>query len=254
MRSIMQIKNCVAFVTGANRGLGKAFVQALLSAGAAKVYAGARDPNSVELVDSRVVAVALDVTSQASVDAAAKRCTDVNLLINNAAILHATPLMDSNAIGNFRDELEVNAIGILRMAQAFAPVLKSNGGGAIANMLSVVSWFVHPFNPTYCASKHAALAVSDGLRVVLKSQGTHVTSVYAGFIDTDMAGNVDAPKTTPQQVTEKTLEGIEKGLEDVHADEQSENYWRALREDRGLRRSMQEIWDKGENIFAGTRS
>jgi NAD(P)-dependent dehydrogenase (short-subunit alcohol dehydrogenase family) len=250
----MQIKNCVALVTGANRGLGKAYVQALLSAGAAKVYAGARNPDSVELIDSRVVAVRLDVTSQDSVDAAAKHCTDVNLLINNAAILHATSLMDSNAISHLRDELEVNTIGMLRMAQAFAPVLKNNGGGAIANMLSVVSWFVYPFNPTYCASKHAALAISDGLRVELKSQGTHVTSVYAGFIDTDMVADVDAPKTSPQQVAEKTLEGIEKGLEDVHTDEQSENYWRALREDRGLRKSMQEIWDKGENTFAETRS
>jgi NAD(P)-dependent dehydrogenase (short-subunit alcohol dehydrogenase family) len=246
----MQIKNSVALVTGANRGLGKAYVQALLSAGAAKVYAGARHLNDISETDERVVAIKLDVTSQADVDAAAARCTDVTVLINNAGIMHESKLLERDAIDQFRTELEVNAIGLLRISQALAPILKKNGGGAIANMLSVVSWFVYPYNSTYCASKHAALGITDGLRVQLRSQRTHVTAVYAGFIDTDMAAKSNAPKTTPRQVAEKTLEGIEKALDHVHADEQSENYWKQLQGDRGLSKAMQDVWESGVSVFA----
>lgn len=155
-----------------------------------------------------------------------------------------------DAIDHFRAELEVNAFGLLRMSQAFAPILKKNGGGAIANMLSVVSWFVYPFNATYCASKFAALGISEGLRTQLRSQGTHVTAVYAGFVDTDMAAKANAPKTTPLQVAEKTLEGIEKELDHVHSDSQSENYWEQLKEDRGLSKAMQEVWSSGASVFA----
>jgi NAD(P)-dependent dehydrogenase (short-subunit alcohol dehydrogenase family) len=248
----MQIKNCIALVTGANRGLGKAYVQALLAAGATKVYAGARNVDDISERDERVVPIKLDVTSQADVDAAVARCTDLTVLINNAGIMHETTLLESDAIDHFRKELEVNAIGLLRMSQAFAFVLKKNGGGAIANMLSVVSWFVYPYNATYCASKHAALGITDGLRVQLRSQGTHVTAVYAGFIDTDMAAKTNAPKTTARQVAEKTLEGIEKALDHVHADEQSETYWEQLQQDRGLSQAMQEVWDSGVSTFAAT--
>ncbi|HEY9773106.1 MAG TPA: SDR family oxidoreductase [Planktothrix sp.] len=250
----MQIRNCIALVTGANRGLGKAYVEALLAAGAAKVYAGARNANDISQTDERVVAIKLDVTSQADIDAAAARCTDLNVLINNAGIMHETKLLEGDAIDLLRKELEVNAIGLLRVSQAFAPVLKKNGGGAIANMLSVVSWFVYPYNATYCVSKHAALGVTDGLRTQLKSQGTHVTAVYAGFIDTDMAAKADVPKTTPRQVAEKTLAGIENTLDHVHADEQSENYWKQLQQDRGLSKAMQDVWDSGVSAFAATRA
>jgi NAD(P)-dependent dehydrogenase (short-subunit alcohol dehydrogenase family) len=246
----MQIKNSIALVTGANRGLGKAYVQALLAAGAAKVYAGARNVADISETDERVVAIKLDVTSQSDVDAAVAKCTDLTVSINNAGIMYETKLLENDAIDHFRKEFEVNAIGLLRMSQAFAPILKNNGGGAIANMLSVVSWFVYPYNATYCASKHAALGITDGLRVQLKSQGTHVTAVYAGFIDTDMAANASAPKTTPRQVAEKTLEGIEKALDHVHADDQSEGYWAQLQQDRGLSKAMQEVWDSGASAFA----
>ncbi|HEY9681626.1 MAG TPA: SDR family oxidoreductase [Oculatellaceae cyanobacterium] len=246
----MQIKNCVALVTGANRGIGKSYVEALLAAGAAKVYAGTRNSTDVETTDKRVIPIKLDVTNQSDVDAAAAQCTDVTLLINNAGVMYETKPLDSDAIDHFRAELEVNAFGLLRMSQAFAPILKKNGGGAIANMLSVVSWFVYPFNATYCASKFAALGISEGLRTQLRSQGTHVTAVYAGFVDTDMAAKANAPKTTPLQVAEKTLEGIEKELDHVHSDSQSENYWEQLKEDRGLSKAMQEVWSSGASVFA----
>src|SRR5579863_704386 len=194
----MKIENSITLVTGANRGLGKAYTDALLAAGAAKVYAGARDPASVAITDKRLVPVKLDVTQDQDVHAAAESCPDVNLLINNAGIMLASPMLADGSEAALRAEMEVNVFGMLRMVRAFAPVLAKNGGGAIANMLSVVSWFTYPFNATYCASKHAALALTEGVRIQLKSQGTQVVAVYAGFIETDMASELagaDEPKT-----------------------------------------------------------
>jgi NAD(P)-dependent dehydrogenase (short-subunit alcohol dehydrogenase family) len=240
----MEIKNSVALVTGANRGLGKAFTEALLKAGAARVYAGARQAGSIPLGDSRIVPVFLDVTQENSVLAAAKNCPDVTLLINNAGIMKGSPMLAEGSEAAFRDEMEVNVFGVLRMVRAFAPVLAKNGGGAIANMLSVVSWYVYPFNGTYCASKHAALALTDAVRIELKAQGTQVVGVYAGFIDTDMAAGIDRPKTSPQQVAERTLQGVVAGADHVHADTRAEELWRELKTDQGqIAQRSQELWD-----------
>jgi NAD(P)-dependent dehydrogenase (short-subunit alcohol dehydrogenase family) len=241
----MNIENSIALVTGANRGLGKAYTDALLAAGAAKVYAGARDPASVANSDPRLVPVKLDVTQDADVQAAAEACADMNLLINNAGIMLASPMLAEDSETALRAEMEVNVFGMLRMIRAFAPVLAKNGGGAIANMLSVVSWFVFPFNATYCASKNAALALTEGVRIQLKSQGTQVVAVYAGFIDTDMAAAFDREKTPPRKVAERTLDGIRNGLNDVHADERSEAIWQVVRADpAGLHAQMQQQWDE----------
>jgi NAD(P)-dependent dehydrogenase (short-subunit alcohol dehydrogenase family) len=241
----MNIENCIALVTGANRGLGKAYTDALLAAGAAKVYAGARDPASVAITDTRLVPVKLDVAHDNDVHAAAAACTDVNLLINNAGIMLASPMLAEGSEAALRAEIEVNVFGMLRMIRDFAPVLAKNGGGAIANMLSVVSWFVFPFNATYCASKHAALALTEGVRMQLKAQGTQVVAVYAGFIDTNMAAGFDREKTPPRQVAERTLAGIREGLNDVHADERSEAIWQAVRTDPAqLHAQMQQQWDE----------
>jgi len=241
----MNIENSIALVTGSNRGLGKAYTDALLAAGAAKVYAGARDPASVAVTDKRLVPVKLDVTQDGDVNAAAAACPDVNLIINNAGIMLASPILVDGSETALRAEMEVNVFGMLRMVRAFAPVLARNGGGAIANMLSVVSWFVFPFNATYCASKHAALALTEGVRIQLKSQGTKVVAVYAGFIDTDMAAGFDSDKTPASQVAERTLDGIRNGLNDVHADERAEAIWQAARSDpAGLHAQMQQQWDE----------
>ena len=133
---------------------------------------------------------------------------------------------------------------MLRMVRAFAPMLARNGGGAIANMLSVVIWFVFPFNATYCASKHAALALTGGVRIQLKSQGTQVVEVYAGFIDTDMAAGIDRPKTSPQQVAERSLQGLMAGIDHVHADARAVELWRALKTDSGqIMQHSQQLWD-----------
>jgi NAD(P)-dependent dehydrogenase (short-subunit alcohol dehydrogenase family) len=238
----MDVKNCIALVTGANRGLGAAYTDALLAAGAAKVYAGARVPAAI--TDSRLIPVKLDVTQIGDVVAAAKSCGDVNLLINNAGIMMASPILAQDSEAALRAEMEVNVYGVLRMIQAFAPVLAKNGGGAIANMLSVVSWFVNPGNGTYCASKHAALAVTDGARIQLKAQGTQVVGVYAGYIETDMAAAVNAPKVSPQQVAERTLEGIRNGEDHILADSRAQEIWQATRTNpAALQAQMQALWN-----------
>ncbi len=242
----MKIQGSVALVTGANRGLGKAYVEALFAAGATKVYAGARDPSSI--TDSRVIAIKLDVTSREDVKAAAKECQDVDILINNAGAMFGSPMLADDSEEALRREMEVNVFGVLSMIRSFAPVLAKNGGGAIANMLSVVSWFTLPFNATYCASKHASLAVTDGARIQLREQGTQVVAVYAGFIDTEMAAGLaeaNEPKTPPSQVAERTLQGIIDGVDHVRADDRSEEMWNSIRQDpEGFERSMQKLWDE----------
>ena len=238
----MEVKNCIALVTGANRGLGAAYTEALLTAGAAKVYAGARVPSTI--TDTRLIPVKLDVTQIGDVVAAAKRCGDINLLINNAGIMMASPILAKDSEDALRAEMEVNVYGVLRMIQAFAPVLAKNRGGGIANMLSVVSWFVNPGNATYCASKHAALAVTDGARIQLKAQGTQVVGIYAGYIETDMAAKVNAPKTSPQQVAERTLEGVRLGQDHVLADNRAQEIWQATRTNPvGVQAQMQALWN-----------
>lgn len=225
----MKIEGAVALVTGANRGLGKTFVRALLDAGAAKVYAAARDPASVK--ESGAIPVRLDVTRPDQVEAAAKDCADTTLLINNSGIAYFTPLIGAASMQNARDEMEVNYFGMLAMCRAFAPVLGKNGGGALVNILSVASWLPIPGSGSYCASKAAALHLTRAIRVELEEQKTLVVAVHAGFIDTDMAAAFDLPKTTPQQVVERTLAAIRKDEIEVLSDARSENVKERLSKD-----------------------
>ena len=240
----MNIENSVSLVTGANRGLGKAYVEALLAAGAAKVYAAARDPGSVAVTDDRVVAVKLDITQEGQVRAAAEACADLDLLINNAGIMYDSPILADDSEALFRDEMEVNVFGTLRMVRAFRPILAKNGGGAIANVLSVASWVAFPHNATYGATKHAALAMTDAMRFQLKAQGTQVIGVFSGYIDTDMAAGVSLPKVSPQQVAERTLEGVRSGRPEVYADERTEQTRESVRTDReSFHAVLQGRWD-----------
>jgi NAD(P)-dependent dehydrogenase (short-subunit alcohol dehydrogenase family) len=214
----MKLENSVVFVTGANRGLGRAFAEAALAAGARKVYAGARDPASVDL--ARVVPVTLDVTNAEQVRAAAERAGDVTLLINNAGILRPTKLLAGEAgIASARAEFETNFFGPWRVAQAFAPALKANGGGAILNVLSVLSWLTMPGFAPYSASKAATWQLSNGLRQELREQGTQVTSLHVGYMDTDMARGYETAKSSPAAIARLTLAGVEAGLAEVLADE-----------------------------------
>ena len=196
--------------------------------------------------------IPLDVTSSVDIAATVAACGDVDILINNAGAMFGQTVMSEDSVDTLRREMDVNVFGMLAMCKAFAPVLARNGGGVIVNMLSVVSWYVYPFNSTYCATKHAALAVTDGLRIELKAQGTRVLGVYAGFIDTDMGASLSTGlKTSPHQVAKKTIEGILGALDSVLADERAESLWRAVRQDpEKLHAQMQAIWDQHSGAAA----
>jgi NAD(P)-dependent dehydrogenase (short-subunit alcohol dehydrogenase family) len=239
----MQIKGCVALVTGASRGLGRAFAAGLLTAGAAKVYAAARDPTTLSV--SGAQAIKLDITNAGEVPAAAELCSDVSLLINNAGIASFAPLLGSASTDAARAEMETNYFGTLAMCRAFAPVLARNGGGAIVNVLSVVSWFNAPPQGSYCVSKAAEWSMTRGVRIEVRGQKTLVVAVHAGYIDTDMISHIAGPKTPPEHVVEATLRGIEAGAEEILADERA-RYVKAttFSNPQSLDDAMQKVWDE----------
>jgi NAD(P)-dependent dehydrogenase (short-subunit alcohol dehydrogenase family) len=212
-----KLSGAVVLVTGANRGLGRAFTRALVARGAARVYAGARDPASV--IDSDVEPVRLDITNPAEVAAAAEACGDVTVLINNAGVSRGRSLLGAPSLADARAELDVNYLGTLAMSRAFAPVLAANGGGALVNVLSVLSFMSLPAIGSYSASKAAAWSLTNGLRIELAGQATQVVAVHAAFIDTDMAARVTAPKSSPDDVVAQVLDAVEAGAEEVLTDE-----------------------------------
>jgi NAD(P)-dependent dehydrogenase (short-subunit alcohol dehydrogenase family) len=228
----MEITGSVALVTGANRGLGRAFARALLDAGAAKVYAGARDAASV--VDPGVTPVALDVTDHAAIARAAQELGDVSILVNNAGIAAGTSPLSDDAVVAAQRELDVNYFGVMEMSRAFAPVLAANGGGALVNMLSALSWVAYPGSGTYAASKSAAWSLTNSLRTMLRPHGTLVVAVHAGYIDTDMAAGISDPKSTPEQVAGALVAGLRADAEEVLADEVSRQAKAALPQDLQL--------------------
>jgi len=239
----MKINGSTALVTGANRGLGRAFVQALRGAGCVKIYAAARTTESVAR-DAGIEPMQLDITKPEQVSAAAARCRDVDILINNAGVARFTPALGTPSMDDARIEMETNYFGTLAMCRAFAPVLKKNGGGALVNMLSVVSFFNAPMQGSYCASKAAAWSLTKDVRFELRAQGTLVIGVYAGYIDTDMTVDLTAPKSSPADIAARVLAGIESGTEDVLADERSRNVFAELRkDDRPFDANMQTIWN-----------
>jgi NAD(P)-dependent dehydrogenase (short-subunit alcohol dehydrogenase family) len=228
----MNIQNSVALVTGANRGLGLAFARELLARGASKVYAAAREPSNITLPG--VVPVRLDVTSTDQIEALAREAPDVTLLINNAGIIRAGSLLEADALAAARAELETNYLGPLATSRAFAPILARNGGGAIINVLSVLSWVALPTTATYSASKAAAWALTNGLRNELRPQNTQVLGLHVGYIDTDMVRAINAAKSTPADVVTKTLDALEAGREEILADEVSNAVKRGLSAQPGV--------------------
>lgn len=225
----MEIAGSVALVTGANRGLGAAFCRALLDQGASKVYAGARDPDTIQI--DGVIPVRLDITSLADIAAASAMCSDITLLVNNAGILTGTTVLTDDALDGARREFETNVFGTLSMSSAFAPVLGSNGGGAMINVLSVLSWFSVPAGALYCASKAAAWSLTNSLRLELLDQSTQVVALHVGYMDTDMAAGVDAPKASPYDVAGQALAAVEAGAFEVLADDTSRYVRGALSSD-----------------------
>ncbi len=228
----MKIQNSVALVTGANRGLGLAFTRALLAGGARKVYAAARDPGSVTLPG--VQPIRLDVTKPDEVAAAARDLPDVTLLVNNAGVLRGSGFLSPGGIDAVRAELETNFFGPLTLTRAFAPILARNGGGAIVNVLSALSWVSLPTSSTYSASKAAAWSLSNGLRGELHGQGTQLLALHVGYMDTDMIRHVTAPKSDPNDVVRQTLAALEAGKSEILADEVSRRIKQNLSAEPGV--------------------
>lgn len=228
----MQVKDSVVLITGANRGFGLALAKAALAAGARKVYGGARDPATITL--SGVEPVRIDVTAPQDAQFAAERCRDVTLLVNNAGIALGSSLLAPAAIDAARAEFETNVFGPLRMSRAFAPVLAANGGGAIVNVLSVLSWVNIPGGSTYSTSKSAAWGLTNGLRNELRAQGTRVMGVHIAFMDTDLVRHVKAPKVDPDSVAREILQAVDAGQEEVLADDVSRQVKRGLSAEPGV--------------------
>ena len=238
----MNIDGSVALVTGANRGLGRAFAHELMARGAAKVYGAARDPAAV--TEPGVVPVALDITNPDQVAQVASHCADVNLLVNNAGVLKYSTFINAPDLAAARLEMETNYFGTLSMCRAFAPVLAATGGGAIVNMLSVTSFYTNPLDASYGASKAAELSLTNGVRLELHHQGTLVVAVHASFIDTDMSALTNAPKVSPGSVAQQVFDAVEAGQIEVLADERSRFVKASLSRDHELiYPPIEEFWD-----------
>jgi NAD(P)-dependent dehydrogenase (short-subunit alcohol dehydrogenase family) len=239
----MKVGGTTVLVTGANRGLGRALVEALRDAGAAKIYAAARNAAAIE-PRKAIETVKLDITNGEQVAAAAAHCRDVNILINNAGVASFNPALGAPTMDQARREMETNYFGTLAMCRAFAPVLKHNGGGALVNVLSVVSWFNVPMQGSYCASKSAAWSLTKAARFELRAQDTLVAGVYAGYIDTDMTSALTLPKTSPDVIAARLLAGIENNSEEILADERSQSvHGELFKDDGAFQSNMQKTWD-----------
>ncbi|MDQ8046244.1 MAG: SDR family oxidoreductase [Patulibacter sp.] len=212
----MDLTGSIALVTGANRGMGREFAAQLLDRGATKVYAAARDIATID--QPGVTPLQLDITDPASIAAAAELASDVTVLVNNAGISTGATLIEGDLDG-LRRELETNLFGPLQVTRAFAPILRANGGGAILNMLSAMSWFNFEGGTAYGVSKAAAWNLTNGIRLELAAQGTQVTGLLVGLVDTDMAAGFDGmPKADPVDVVGQALDGIADGALEVLAD------------------------------------
>src|SRR5689334_11955381 len=229
----MQIKDSVAFVSGANRGIGRAFVDALLERGAKRVYAAARDLSSLDAVlrldPTRIRAVKLDVTSVTDVQAAAALAKDVTLLINNAAVL-ATGKLAEIPVATVRDNMETNFYGLLNVTTAFIPVLERHHG-AVVNILTLLSMVSLPGVAAYNASKAAGWSLTQSFRADLAKRGIAVHAVFPGAVDTDMARSFEIPKPPAIDVARATLAGVEANEEDIYPDSMAQQVYAAWRED-----------------------
>ncbi|PZF56665.1 short-chain dehydrogenase [Curtobacterium sp. MCBD17_034] len=217
----MDITGQTALVTGANRGIGRQFVLELLDRGATKVYATARRIETLEFDDARVVPLHLDITDHDSVVAAAAAAQDVTLLVDNAGISTGASLVTGD-LAEIRREMDTHFWGTLDVVRAFAPVLAANGGGAIVNVLSALSWFAFgPASGAYGAAKAAEWNMTNGIRLELAEQGTLVQGVHLGAADTDIMAGYDGPMIDPRDVPRASLDGLVAGSIEVVVDDWS---------------------------------
>jgi len=213
----MKVKDSIVFVTGASRGLGLAFVREAVARGAAKVYAGVRNPDSFN--EPGVIPVKLDVTDPNSVAAAAEIASDVTLLINNAGIAEIIEdLFSATAEKQSRRIFETNYYGVLRTTSAFVASLPDNDTGGIINVLSDATWRAVPFLAPYSASKAAAWSYTNNTRVLLKQRNIQVLGLHVGVMDTDLTRSLDVPKSDPVAVVRQTYDALESGESEILAD------------------------------------
>jgi NAD(P)-dependent dehydrogenase (short-subunit alcohol dehydrogenase family) len=213
----MNIAGSTALVTGANRGLGRHLARELLARGAT-VYAGARHPDQVDLPGAK--AVELDISDPASVAAAAEVAGDVTLVINNAGSSTGTGLLTGD-VEQIRLEMDTHFFGTLSVVRAFAPKIAANGGGSVLNILSVLSWVSFPTVGAYSAAKSAEWSLTNALRIELAEQHIRVAGLHVGYMDTDMAASVTAPKEDPAHIATLAIDGIEQDLYEIVADDLS---------------------------------
>ena len=220
----MILSDTVALVTGANRGLGARLVSELLSAGARQVYATARDATSVAVqvrADPRVVRVLpLDVTDDMSVRAAAAAASDVNVLVNNAGVLHFGGALDGD-LADYEQDMVTNYFGTLRVTRAFVPVLARNAPAAVVNVLTLIALAPVPPMAGYSASKAAAHSITQALRAELRGRGIEVFGAYPGGIDTDMLAGVEADKAPPEIVAQRIITALAAGQTLIFPDDAS---------------------------------
>jgi NAD(P)-dependent dehydrogenase (short-subunit alcohol dehydrogenase family) len=229
----MQIRGSIALVSGANRGIGRALVEALLDQGARRVYATARDlatlDGVVALDRARVRPLKLDVTNPGDARAAAGAAGDVNLLINNAGVATAAGAADTS-VDMIRETMETNFFGLVNVTNAFLPTLREHHG-AIVNILTIVALASSPILAAYNASKAAGWSLTQSLRADLARHGITVHGVFPGAVDTDMIRSFTLPKTPAIDVARAVLDGIEAGTEDIFPDPMAQQLYAAWRQD-----------------------
>ncbi|MFK7810535.1 MAG: SDR family oxidoreductase [Saprospiraceae bacterium] len=221
-----------AFISGANRGIGRAIAEELLERGAAKVYAGARRLESLEELTAkygdRIVPVALDVTNDDSIKAATEKINDIDILVNNAGVLSGGGILSPNAVESLQQNLDVNVWGLVNLSNALANQLKKEQPTAIVNISSLAGLGNMPMIGTYSVSKAAVHSLTQGMRAELADHNTLVVGVYPGAIDTKMTAEMEMDKDTPQNVAKNIVNALEAGKEDVFPDamsEQVENFY-----------------------------
>jgi NAD(P)-dependent dehydrogenase (short-subunit alcohol dehydrogenase family) len=223
----MKIKDSIVFVTGASRGLGLAFAREALARGAAKVYAGVRNPERFS--EPGIVPVKLDVTDPASVTAAAKIASDVTVLVNNAGIAEVSESPFAQDVEDqARRIFETNFYGVVCTTRAFEASLPSNGNGGIINVLSDVTWRPVPFLAPYSASKAAAWSYTNNVRLQLRERKIGVVGVHVGFVDTDLTKGFDVQKADPVDVVRQAYDALEAGESEVLADDGSRDLKQSL--------------------------
>lgn len=220
----MKISEQVVFVTGANRGFGRHLTLELLSRGA-KVYAGARNPESIDIPG--VIPVKLDITNPQEVEAAAMVAKDLTLLINNAGSSTGASLIDGD-LDKIHLEFNTHFFGTLSMVRTFAPILANNGGGTILNILSALSWVSSGTVGAYTAAKAAEWALTNDLRLNLYPQNVRVAGLHVGFMETDMTSSLEVPKSNPEDIAKIAVDGLESDSFEIVADDVSRKIQRNL--------------------------